>query len=120
VAGLTAYERAKITKKVIDFVATSGVHIIALTFDGLPANISMCNALNADVFNDQTFFTHPSGAYNIFIFFDAAHMLKLLRNAFASKRILYDDQDQVIDFKYIENLVKLQEAGCFHLRNKLN
>jgi len=120
VAGLTAYERAEITKKVIDFVATSGVHIIALTFDGLPANISMCNALNADVFNDQTFFTHPSGAYNIFIFFDAAHMLKLLRNAFASKRILYDDQDQVIDFKYIENLVKLQEAGCFHLRNKLN
>lgn len=86
VAGLTANERAEITKKIIDFVTTSGVHIIALTFDGLPANISMCNALNADVFNDKSFFTHPSGISDIFIFFDAAHMLKLLRNAFASKK----------------------------------
>jgi len=99
VAGLTAYERAEITKKVIDFVATSGVHIIALTFDGLPANISMCNALSADVFNDQTFFTHPLGAYNIFIFFDAAHMLKLLRNAFASKRMLRPEDSTISSFQ---------------------
>lgn len=120
VAGLTADERAEITKKVIDFVTKSGVHIIALTFNGLPANISMCKALNADVFHDKSFFTHPSGIYDIFIFFDAAHMLKLVRTAFVSKRRLYDDQSRVIDFKYIENVVKLQESGGFHLRNKLN
>ena len=120
VAELTADERVEITRKVVDFVSKLGVHIAALTFDELPANVSMCNALNADVFNDISSFTHPSCGYNIFIFFDAAHMLKLVRNAFALKKILYDGQGCVINFKFIENVEKLQESGGFHLRNKLN
>lgn len=41
VAELTAEERAEITKKVLKFIAQSGVKIVSIIFDGLPANISM-------------------------------------------------------------------------------
>lgn len=53
---LTAEERANITRKVLEFVATSGVNVIAMTFDGLSANISMCNKLNANIYNGKSFF----------------------------------------------------------------
>lgn len=117
ITSLTAEERATITKKVIEFVASSGVQVIGLTFDGLAANIKMCQKLN--VFNNRAFFEHPEDSH-MFIFLDAAHMLKLIRNVFASKRILYDHNGEKINFQYIENLVNLQEAGGFHLGNKLN
>lgn len=116
---LTAEEKANITKKVLEFIATSGVKVIAMTFDGLSANISMCNKLNADVYNGKAYFLHPTGNYNVFIMFDAAHMLKLIRNALASKHILYDGDNNAIKFQYFEKLVELQETGHFHLANKL-
>jgi len=55
---VTMEEYVETTKKVIDFVSISGVctHTllhITLTFDGLPANISMCKTLEADIFNDR-------------------------------------------------------------------
>ncbi|EZA51173.1 THAP domain-containing protein, partial [Ooceraea biroi] len=120
VAGLTAEERAEITRKILEFIAPSGIEVIAFTFDGLPANISMCKVLEANILNNKAFLKHPITGRNIFIFLDAAHMIKLIRNAFASKRILYDANDNEINFQFIENLIKLQEAGCFHLANKVN
>lgn len=120
VAGLTAKERADITRSVLEFIAPSGIEIIAITFDGLPANISMCKELGVDILNNKTVLEHPIGEHNIFIFLDAAHMLKLIRNTFASKRLLYDANDNEINFQFIENLIHLQEAGHFHLANKVN
>lgn len=58
--------------------------------------------------------------HNVFIFFDSAHMFKLIRNAIASKKELYDKQGGVINFEYFEKLVQLQENDGFHLANKLN
>lgn len=120
VAGLTNEERAEITKKVLEFLAPSKIEVISFTFDGLPANIAMCKQLGADIFNYKAFFKHPTEKHNVFIYLDAAHMLKLIRNAFASKRILYDADGYEINYKFIENLIELQEAGCFHLANKMN
>lgn len=54
------------------------------------------------------------------IFFDAAHMLKLIRTAWATKGILYDSNGNPIKWEFIENLVRLQENGYFHLANKIN
>lgn len=80
------------------------MQVIGLTFDGFPANISMCQKLNADVFNNKAFFEHPAGSH-VFVFLNATHMLKLLRNVFASKRILYDHNGDTN--QYNENFVKL-------------
>lgn len=117
--GLTSQERAEITLQVLRFVATSGVEVIALTFDGLPANIKMCIELNTDVYN-KPYFRHPIRDHDIVIFFDAAHMLKLIRTTWATKGILYDSDGNLIKWQFIENLVRLQEHGYFHLANKVN
>lgn len=119
VTRLIADERAEITRKVIDFVTTSGVHIIGLTFDGLLANISMCKALNADVFNNRLFFIYPSRCLWYFYIFRCHTYAEAFKTCFCIEKSI-DGQGRVIDFEYIENLVKLQESGGFHLRNKLN
>lgn len=118
VGGLTAKDMAEITNRVLRFVAETGVDIIALTFDGLPANISMATELGAPI-NERPTFPHPSKDYDVLIFLDAAHMLKLIRNSVAQHN-LYDDKGEVISFKYFKYLVELQERGQFHLANKLN
>lgn len=119
VAGLTTEERAEITKKVLEFISASKVHVIALTFDGLPANISMCLKLNADVYK-KPYFKHPIDDYNIYIFFDAAHMLKLIRNTLASKKIIFDKNGNAIKWEFFEKLVKIQTDNFCHMANKLN
>lgn len=100
-------------------MATSGVKVIAMTFDGLASNITMCNALKADVYNEKPFFLHPIDNHYVYIILNATHMLKLLRNALASKRVLYDSDGNFIKFEYLEKLVELQENGNFHLAKKL-
>lgn len=81
VESLTSQERAEITLQVLNFIVPSGVNVLALTFDGLPANIKMCTELNADVYNNRSYFRHPSQDHDVVIFLDAAHMLKLIRTA---------------------------------------
>lgn len=120
VNGLTSEERAEITNKVLSFLTNSGVKVIALTFDGLPSNINMCTHLNAsNVNNNNYYFVHPSENYNIPIFFDAPHMLKLIRNTLASKDILYDGNNNAIRWEYFVKLNNIQQNDCFHLANKL-
>lgn len=63
--GLTSQERAEITQKILNFLAPSGINIIALTFDGLLANIKMCTELNADVYNIRPYFRHPTCDHDI-------------------------------------------------------
>lgn len=120
VAALTAEERAEITKKVLEFISTSKVHVVALTFDGLPANVSMCLKLNTNVYEGKPYFKHPINDHNIYIFFDAAHMLKLIRNVLASKETLFDRDGNPIKWEFFEKLLKIQKDSFCHLANKLN
>ncbi|EZA50769.1 THAP domain-containing protein [Ooceraea biroi] len=120
VNSVTSQERAEITLQVLNFIVPSGVNVIALTFDGLSANIKMCTEFNADVYNSRRYFRHPSQDHDVVIFLDAAHMLKLIRTAWAIKRVLYDGNGNPIKWEFIENLVRLQENGYFHLANKIN
>ena len=48
VNGLTKEERGEITKTVLTSIDNCGIKVIALTFDGLASNISMCKYLNSD------------------------------------------------------------------------
>lgn len=117
VNGLTAEERGEITKAVITSLDSCGIQIIALTFDGITSNISMCKYLNNNNIFDN--FLHPTYGYKIPIILDACHMIKLVRNTFASKEILYDGNGNTIRWEFIVKLVNLQNNGCFHLANKL-
>ncbi|EZA49070.1 THAP domain-containing protein [Ooceraea biroi] len=47
-------------------------------------------------------------------------MLKLIRNALASKRILFDRDGSPIKWEFFEKLLHIQEYNFCHLANKLN
>lgn len=37
----------------LEFATQSTIRVIALTFDGYPGNIAMCNELSADIYNQK-------------------------------------------------------------------
>ncbi|KAF0718591.1 Reverse transcriptase domain-containing protein, partial [Aphis craccivora] len=53
--------------------------------------------------------------HNVNVVFDAAHMIKLIRNTFGEKKILIDHNGGVINFNFIEKLLFLQENEKCHL-----
>lgn len=62
---------------------------------------------------------HPSTNDEICIFLDPAHMLKLVRNTIGDWGILYDAENNAIEWKYFKDLVQLQEDNGIHLATKI-
>lgn len=63
-------------------------------------------------------FYHPVSNKPVSIILDASHIIKLCRNAFATLRILYHNEN-VIDYHYLELLVDYQEEMGLHPATKL-
>ena len=65
-------------------------------------------------------FPHPAGReQRVYVLLDVSHMLKLLRNTFATCRLLKDRRGNIIRWQYLEELHQLQEREGLHLANKL-
>lgn len=79
----------------------------------------MAKHLGADLINQISWFSHPSTEEEISIFLDPAHMLKLVRNTIGDWGMLYDAEDNPIEWKYFKNLVTLQENNKIHLATKI-
>lgn len=73
---------------------------------------------NLTVTNLIPYISHPITENKIFILLDACHMLKLVRNAFASKKTFRDKDNGVISWDYIELLIYLQETERLHAATK--
>nr|CAH7748461.1 unnamed protein product [Callosobruchus chinensis] len=102
--------------------ASEKVVVTSITFDGIPTNFSMVSSMGAKFFDPSTiepFFYHPITAAKVFIFPDACHMIKLLRNCFGSLKNLEDPDGKQISWSYIDKLVDLQNAEQLHLATKL-
>lgn len=99
----------------IDLVSECGIGIIALTFDGCAANLSMARVLGCELDSDliDPVFTHKGK--KVAIFPDPSHMLKLTRNTLGDKSFLIDGKGKTIAFDFIRNLVELQENEGCHL-----
>ena len=54
----------------------------------------------------------------MFVFFDACHMLKLVRNFFAEK-VIKNSKDNIINYEYINVLMKYQYESGVYFANKL-
>ncbi|KAH9633019.1 hypothetical protein HF086_000379 [Spodoptera exigua] len=63
-------------------------------------------------------FKHPCADYEVAVFLDICHMVKLIRNHWESKESLYDDQK--IYWSYVKKLELLQEQTGIHLANRLS
>lgn len=111
---LSSEQKAELVLDVIKIVTECGVRIANLTFDGLRSNGSMCELLgtNLDIFSKdfKTYFENPVDRTKIYIIMDAVHMLKLIRNNLASKQIIYDGNNNKIEWKFIEALQKTAES----------
>lgn len=121
VNGLTSSEKMNILNEVLKSLAEIDIRITSLTFNGAPSNLTMCKLMGAnfDVEDMKPYILHPTKNEKIYILLDICHMVKLIRNTFAAKRVLYDENDEKIDWAYLERLDNFQKEKGFHLANKL-
>jgi len=86
------------------------------------ANCAMASVLgaNLDLGNFSPLFLHPSDSeQHVNLLLDACHMLKLMRNLLADKKVLVDTDGNFIKWSYIEELEKLQHNEGLRAGNKL-
>ena len=86
------------------------------TCDGPTTHQAMLKLLGARLSADnlQAYFPHPCDNQRIYIFLDACHMIKLVRNTMSEWKVLKDG-----DGNTIEELHKLQESEGLRSANKL-
>lgn len=94
--GWTAQTQKEKVVNALEKLHAVGIKTIALTCDGLPANINTFNLLGACI--DPTegrlsvSFPHPVDRSRIYVVMDACHMLKLVRNILGKhKRLVRRD-----------------------------
>lgn len=118
---LNSVQKLNLVRRCIDVVSETSIKVVSLTFDGFAANVSMARALgcNLDTNTAEIQQTSFSIRYlDVNIIFDAAHMIKLMRNTFGENIILIDHNGGNINFNFIQNLLILQENEKYLLDNK--
>lgn len=116
--GLQAIDRAALTNEVIKAVECTGAIVLTLTGDGLIANIKSYAILGADFESDKPFFPSPLHAERkIYIIFDPAHMLKLLRKDFSVHKLYHNDE--LLNWDLLKKLAAKQDTDNFGLGNQL-
>lgn len=116
---LKAKEKAAITKEVLLAVSKTGIKVIAMNFDGLKGNISVCRQLGANFKLEMPFIVNPHSCDKVYLFWDPPHMEKLARGRLAHFGVLYNGRGEKIEWRYFVSLVEFQEKlGC-QLGNKL-
>lgn len=113
VKGMDAKNLANLTKDIIMKISEQGIIIANLTFDGAPVNLTMCKILGANLnaLSDdfQPFFANPYDKSKLIYFIaDPSHMLKLMRNLLGNHKMLFDENDEKIEWSLF---VKLQEIS---------
>lgn len=120
--GLCAQEKADLVNRVLEFIHGTGIVVTSLTFDGAVTNLNMAKILGINLeepSNLTTHFKHPITGDNIFVFLDPCHMLKLWRNCLASQSTLQDGEGKIIEWRFFEKLVNLQNIQQLHLGTKI-
>lgn len=113
---ITAQQKALLVEQCISLLKVSGVTVVSLTYDGAATNRAMCLHLGCDTRLSNSF-THEDQV--ICLWPDPCHNIKLVRNAFADRKVLTDSQEQKISWHHIELLNQIQNDEGLHLANKL-
>lgn len=111
---LKGSQKKELISDVIKAVTQCGIKITNLTFDGDPANFTMCTLLgaNLDVQSDsfQPFFLNSMNGERIYIVSDPCHAEKLARNTLAGKKIIHTVNGQ-IKWSYFESLYEFSKKN---------
>jgi DNA transposase THAP9 len=116
VNALTAEQKAALLRTCIERLQETKVFVTSITFDGLSYLLD-CSVDGLDITKINPVFRLNDQP--ICVFFDAVHMVKLVRNTFGEKLTLYDDNGEAIEWKYIKRPLDLQQQTQMHLANKL-
>jgi len=87
----------------------------------------MCKSLGAnfDYFSQdfKPWFHNPAYTEKenerLYMFWDACHMIKIIRNTLGGKNVLINDEGNTIKWDYIKELQNIQESKGLHAENKL-
>ncbi len=99
-----------------------GIRVMGVIFDGAATNISMCNKMGANISIDNltNWFSHPVTKAKVYVFLDACHMLKLMRNLLGNKEeIWFEGFEHPVKFSHFKTLVEHQEETGFRSGNLL-
>lgn len=114
-------QKQKLVQSVIEAITNCKIIVASVTFDGFQANKTMCRLFGA-VLNVYSPIFKPNfilQKQRVNIFFDAPHMIKLIRNRLATKGMLIDGEGNAIEWKYFVELVRMKNRG-FTLPHKMN
>ena len=95
---LCGKDKSTLLKELLEKCQQKKINVSSVTFDGDKSNQATCKNLGAnfnanDEKNFKPYFDHPVTKKPVYVFFDACHMLKLVRNYFASKGPFYSKKD---------------------------
>ena len=122
VNGLTAEEKANLTRDCLTKLHETKVKVVSFTCDGPTTHQAMLKLLVGRLSAEdmQAYFPHPcDNNEKIYIFLDACHMIKLVRNTWSDWKVLRDKDGNTIEWKFIVRLQELQEKEGLRLANKL-
>lgn len=119
---LNASEKKHLLLEIITTLTELNVRLISVTFDGLFANIPMCEELGAcfQLKKFHPYFQNHITKDKIYVILDSPHMEKLVRNILASEKVLYDAGKSKIEWKYFELLEQYRAEQGLTLTHKLN
>jgi hypothetical protein len=116
---LTAETQAQLIRHTLEALAEVGIRVWTITMDGHSTNQAMCAELGCCLEKSKPYFPHPKSGDNVFILFDACHMLKLARNLLGDYSII-KSPDGVVRWSHLANLQDVQEEAGLRLGNRLS
>jgi hypothetical protein len=122
ITGISATVQAELIKTAFIKLSEVGIRGFALVMDGHATNQSMVSELGGSLAttNIKTTFVHPSLTDQlVYIFFDACHMIKLLRNALEAVKEIVIPGKGTARWSDIVNLHELQHSEGLRAGNKL-
>ena len=124
--GLKAGVQAGIMRECLKETFQVRVKVLNVTLDGTHHNPAACEKLGAKFFVDEideliTTFEHPheNAGYDVHMYLDPCHMIKLVRNTLAGYKEFFWPDHGTIRWVYIERLHDLQSAHDLRAGNKL-
>lgn len=109
---LIAEEKAILIASVLKALTTIGIRVVSVTSDGLSSNLAAYDILGAS-FTDENaapYFVNPDNGLKVYLIHDPPHMLKLTRNCLGDEKILYNSDEQPIEWKFFERLYRSKRA----------
>ncbi len=115
--------QAQLITTALHLCKENGLRVRGVTFDGAPINFTALNILGCQLNGSYdamvTKFEFPETEHQIHAIPDPCHMLKLARNALATFGA-FKFNDQLIEWRYIDQLHTMQDKIGLKFANKLS